>query len=496
MAGVSFDWHTTPSGLPLFQRIAESVAQEIRRGRLRPGERLPSSRKLARDLEVHRNTVLAAYEELERQGYLETRSARGTFVATDLPARRKKLPPKHEERRTVLFSLPQAPDAMVPDTVPTGMLALVGGLPDLRDVPRAALARAYRAALKAGADVLDYQSTFGHPRLLAALSLYLRNERGVVAAAGGIITTRGSQQALHLAARALTRPGSAIAVERYGYRPAWEGFRLAGAELVPVGVDRQGLVVNELERVASERDLAAVYVTPHHQYPTTVTMSAARRMQLLALAEARRFAVIEDDYDHEYHFYGRPVLPLASADAASVVVHVGSLSKVLAPGLRLGYAVAQPAIVASMAAHRRYLDRQGDHVTELALSTLMEDGELPAHIRRMHRAYQERREVLHESLNARLSGALSFQTPGGGIALWARIGSGVSAEAWCEAALQRRLIVHPASRFRFDESPAPYLRLGYARHTPREIREAVRRLEQAHADALLYESGRRSRARS
>lgn len=495
MRAPSFDWQTTPSGLPLFQRIAESVAHEIRRGRLRPGERLPSSRKLARDLQVHRNTVLAAFEELERQGYLETRPARGTFVANDLPARPKKLPARNEARRAVRFSLPQAPDATIADTVPTGYLALVGGLPDLRAVPRAALARAYRAALKATSDVLDYQSAFGQPRLLTALSEYLRNERGVVASPGGIITTRGSQQALHLAARAVARQGSVIAVERYGYRPAWEGFRLAGAELVPVAVDRRGLCVSELERVASDRDLAAVYVTPHHQYPTTVTMSAARRMQLLALAAARRFAVIEDDYDHEYHFHGRPVLPLASADPAEVVVHVGSLSKVLAPGLRLGYAVAQPALVASMAAHRRFLDRQGDHITELALSTLLEDGELPAHIRRMHRAYQERREVLHESLKARLGDALTFQTPGGGIALWVRITSGVAAEAWCEAALQRRLIVHPASRFRFDGSSAPYLRLGYARHTPREIREAVRRLEQAHADVLTCASGKRQGAR-
>jgi GntR family transcriptional regulator/MocR family aminotransferase len=165
-----------------------------------------------------------------------------------------------------------------------------------------------------------------------------------------------------------------------------------------------------------------------------------------------------------------------------VVLHIGSLSKVFAPGLRLGYAVGQPSIISSMATHRRYIDRQGDHVTELALANLIEDGELAAHIRRMHRKYQERREVLHENLRARLGGALSFRVPDGGLGLWARLTCGVSAEAWTEAALARRLIVHPASRFRFDGARAPYLRLGYSPHDAKELKHAVTRLERALAD--------------
>jgi GntR family transcriptional regulator/MocR family aminotransferase len=362
------------------------------------------------------------------------------------------------------------------DAVPGGVIALVPGLPDLREVPVSALARAYRAALKAAPNTLDYQSMYGHPRLLGALSDFLRDARGVVVEPGGILATRGSQQALYLAARALTQPGAVIAVEQYGYQPAWQAFRLAGATLAPVPVDRHGLVVSKLEFLAARGNLAAVYVTPHHQYPTTVTMSAARRMELLELARIRRFAILEDDYDHEFHFSGRPVLPLASADESGVVIHVGSLSKVLAPGLRVGFAVAQAPIVESMALHRRYLDRQGDHAMELALSYLIEDGELGAHIRRMHRAYTERRDVLHESLREKLSSALSFRVPSGGIALWARVTCGVKPERWCEAALEQGVLVQPGRQYRFDGASTPFIRLGFARHTPAEIRDGVHRL--------------------
>jgi len=484
----TLDWNDLPSGLPLFQRVAEAVAGEIRRGRFAPGQRLPSSRRMAQSLAVHRNTVLAAFEELARQGYIETRPARGTFVATSLPQGRVRAPKLPKEGVPVKLRLPPPVPSERRYALHEGTLALVGGLPDLRSLPTQALARAYRSALQSNAALLDYQSELGNPRLLRVLSSYLRDTRGVLADEGEIITTRGSQHALHLVARALVRPGSVIAVERYGYPPAWAGFRLAGAELAPVGVDGEGVLVSEVEALCDSRDVAALYVTPHHQYPTTVTMSAARRIALLRLAARRRFCIIEDDYDHEFHFEGRPVLPLASSDPARVVVHVGTLSKVMAPGLRLGYAVGRAEIIERMAAHRRYIDRQGDHVTELALAFLIEDGELPAHVRRMHRAYRERRAAFSEALRRRLGDVLAFETPGGGLAIWARILGDHVPEAWVERAERRDLVVHPASRFCFEGRSAPFFRLGFARHNATELREGVRRLEQSLREGS---SGRR-----
>lgn len=475
---LQLDWQASPAGLPLFQRIAEAITRDVRRGRLRAGERLPSSRALADMLSVHRNTVLAAYEELRAQGYLETEQARGTFISEAIPEA-KRHQAKHCAQAPVKLKLAALPAPVSYREFSATALPLMGGLPDIRTIPAAALARAYRSALREMPTTLDYQSVNGQPRFLKNFSQHLAELRGVVAKEGEMLVTRGSQQALFLAAMALNRPGSVIAVEHVGYPPAWESFRLAGACLRPVRVDKQGLVVADLERLCEQEEVAAVYVTPHHQYPTTVTLSAGRRMALLELAARKGFVIIEDDYDHEFHFEARPVLPLAHADERGVVLHVGTLSKVLAPGLRVGYAIGPQMLIEAMARFRCYIDRQGDHVGELALAYLIEDGELGAHIRRMHRRYEERREVLFECLDQELGSQLRYQRPSGGLAIWGRAAPGISVERWVERAEKRDVHVQAAAGFFFDKRSRSFLRLGYARLNPEEIREAVRRLRLA-----------------
>lgn len=470
------NWENSPSGLPMFKRIAEAIAVLIRNGQLAPGQQLPSSRKLALLLNVHRNTILASYDELLTQGYLQAQKGRGTYVNDDL-----QVPEQHASQvsmtRQVRLRLGAAPRPHHPLNFAANALPLLGGLPDLRLVPTEALARAYRAALKneKGA-TLEYRGLLGHPRFIAAFSNYLRQTRGVRVAADEMCVTRGSQQALHLAARALCRPGCVIAVERAGYPPAWEAFRLAGCSLVPVNIDEQGLVVDDLAAACRHHEVAAVYVTPHHQYPTTATLSAGRRLELLALAKKKRFVVIEDDYDHEFHFDTRPILPLKSLDEHGVVLHIGTLSKVFAPGLRLGYAVGQKSLIDLMAQNRAYIDRQGDATLELALSYLIEDGELGAHMRRMFRAYRTRRLALFAAIENQLGRQLSFVRPAGGLAVWTHIRAQVSAVEWARSARDHGVIVQPAQSFFLDGRDRPYFRLGYARLLETEISEAIKRL--------------------
>ncbi|MEM1416031.1 MAG: PLP-dependent aminotransferase family protein [Myxococcota bacterium] len=453
---------------PIFLRLAESVARDVQRGRLRPGDRLPSSRALAERLGVHRNTVLAAWRELERQGWIETEAARGTFVARTLPGHVTGVPTTLPTRAG--FDVPAISNP-APPVIRPGTLPLLGGVPDLRHVPRAALARAYRRALRRGLG-LDYGDPAGSPALREALATRLAAARGLAVTADALVVTRGSQMALDLLARVLLRPGDLVAVEAYGYRPAWRALRSTGARLLPVRVDAGGLDVARFATLLERRRIRALYLTPHHQYPTTATLSAPRRLELLRLAATHRVAILEDDYDHEFHYEGRPVLPLAARDPAGVVVHVGTLSKILAPGLRVGWVVAPAPLRDALVAARTNVDRQGDLCVEAAVADLLDDGEVQRHALRMRRLYRARRDHLARRLEERFAGRLRVRVPAGGMALWVRA-PGIDVDGWAERATARGVVFQPASLFTFDGKPRRAMRLGYAALEPSELDEAV-----------------------
>lgn len=473
------------AALPPFLQIARALAADIERGRLRPGERLPGSRRLAASLRVHRNTVLAALAELMAEGWLETAPGRGTFVTRTILETRSRPSPRRPAVRDrgplrVPFALPEAPAAYRPPSLPLGTLNLSNGAPDVRLAPARAIGRAYRRMLALrGPDVLAYGEPEGHPALRAALASMLASTRGLSIGPEDVLVTRGSQMALTLASRALLRPGDTVAVEELGYRPAWEAFRAAGAAVAPVAIDADGIDVGALKRLAGRTALRAVYVTPHHQYPTTVTLKAARRLALLALARSERFVVIEDDYDHEFHYDGRPVLPLASADHAGTVVYVGTLSKALAPGLRVGYLVAPRALLQNVGAIRSLVDIQGDRATEAAIATLMEDGELQRHVARVRRVYANRRQILADSLRRSFGDGVDFTLAAGGMALWVRLRMAVDVDAWARRSVERGVSWYTGRRYAFDGQPRPFARFSFAWLNERELPEAVRRMAAA-----------------
>ncbi len=457
---------------PLFLQIARGISGDVRRGRLKPGDSLPGSRTLATELGVHRNTVLAALRELEAEGWIEA-EARITRVARNLPAVPKSEPlPKSGLGFDLVAPPPLA------DLAPPGWkgLDLAGGLPDPRLIPVEELGRALRRALKARPTLLDYGSSLGEPRLRAALASLLGEVRGLACPPEQLMITAGSLQAVDLAARLLIRPGDRVGVEDPGYPPVWQTLRAAGAELVPLPVDREGLCVEHLDTLLP---LRAIYLTPHHQFPTTVTLSAARRLRLLDLARRHRIALLEDDYDFEFHFEGRPVLPLASGDSGGVVVYMGTLSKILAPGLRLGWVAGPKALVEALGGQRRMGDLHGNRVMEGAVAEFIEDGLLQRHARKMRRVYAERREALLEALDRHLAQALEVVPTGGGLSLWAHTAPGVDPGAWAARAQAAGVLVMPGRRFDFLGRKIPFLRLGFAALAPKEIREAVRRLKAA-----------------
>ncbi|HEX7479146.1 MAG TPA: PLP-dependent aminotransferase family protein [Polyangiales bacterium] len=472
---------------PLFVCIARGLEQAVAQGRLGAGARVPGTRQLAAALGVHRNTVIAAYRELLAEGYLESRVGLGTFVAASLPESKPrrfgKPPPLPGLARTLGYALgAQAVQAPGYVPVPRGTLALYGGLPDVRLLPRAALARAYRRAL-ADPATLSYGDPAGHPRLRQALASMLSATRGLAIGEQDLVVTRGSQMALALCARVLLSAGDVVAVEQHGYAPAWQALRAAGARLCPLPLDAHGLSVDALATLCETEPVRAVYLTAHHQYPTTVTLSASRRLALLALARRKRFAILEDDYDHEFHYEGRPILPLASADTAGSVVYIGTLSKVLAPGVRIGYVVAPAPLLGALVAQRFYLDRQGDQATEAAVAELFEDGEVQRHVRRARRVYRARRDLCAHLLARSFGDELSFRVPPGGMAFWIKARRGLPVERWLGCAQREGVLFQPGRLFDFEQRASPFLRLGFAGLDERELVEAMRRLQRARKQA-------------
>ena len=465
--------------VPLFLQIARAITADIRRGRLRPGAVIPGSRTLARTLGVHRNTVLASYRELQDGGWVVSMQ-RSLRVSEALPSRAPAPPPPPRRTKNAAgFDL--TPATFAAELREPGARALLsgGGFPDLRLVPVDLLARAFRRALRVkGSSLLGYGSPHGNVQLRRVLAELLSEARGLAVDEENIVITGGSQMALDLVARALVRPGDVIAVENPGYPPAWDAFRLAGAELVPVAVDDEGLRVDALEALASQRPLRAVYTTPHHQFPTTVTMAPARRLALLALARAKRIAIIEDDYDFEFHYAGRPLWPLASADDAGVVIYVGTLSKTLAPGVRLGFVAGPRPLIEELAARRARLDR-GSPAMERAICELIEDGLLQRHARKMRKVYETRRDTLAEALRRELGRVVSFNVPAGGMTLWLTVDPKVDVDLWSKRAIDQGTAFFTGRTFDFHARPHQTIRMGFANLDERELREAVRRMRAA-----------------
>jgi GntR family transcriptional regulator/MocR family aminotransferase len=471
---------------PLYLQIVHALIREIESGRLAPGTYLPSSREMATTLGVNRKTVVLAYEDLMAQGWLNSEGTRGTVVSRAITERGKgaaKPTPQEApfpERPSYDFLPPPARALALPESAAT---KIDEGAPDGRLFPQEILSRAYRSAIKRAArdNRLAYRDPRGTPMLRAGVAEMLRSERGLAVSADNICITRGSQHALFLAARALIRPGDVVLVEALTHEPAFAVFAACGAKTVPVALDENGVDVADVERACRKHRVRAIFLTPHHQFPTTVALRPERRLRLLELARQFNFAVIEDDYDHEFHFESQPLLPMASY-APSHVVYLGSLSKLLLPALRIGYLVAPAAYIDAIAHGVSLTDGMGNTVTEDAVAELITEGELRRHARKVGQVYAARRDAFAQAMAAELGDRIDYRMPDGGLAFWVNFrDSAVLRRAEANAA---RHGLRFASSESFRAAPdAPHgLRLGFASLTETEAQAALKRLGLAARD--------------
>lgn len=394
----------------IFLKLANQIIEDILSGRLSSGSRLSGSRSLADELKINRKTVQSVYEDLEAQGWLISKPRQGTFVAENLPEL------KHKKMDAALGL---APSLSTVSPIPIKN----DGIPDTRLIPYELFSRAYRHALiqVTRSQIMGYGDPQGSIELRQALLQMLAMERFIKTSMDNICVVRGSQMGIFLAARVLAGRSAqrkVIVVEQWSYPPAIETFLSHHYHIVRVGLDQHGLDIRHLEELLENHAVAAIYTTPHHQYPTTVTMAMDRRLKLLELSKAFDFYIIEDDYDHEFHYDSRPIPPLISLPHAEKVIHIGSLSKVFAPSLRIGYVVANLDIIQAMNQDILLIDKQGNIITELAIAELMQQGEIKRHIRKMRKIYQQRRDFAVNRFQAVFNDRVDINPPLGGMALW------------------------------------------------------------------------------
>jgi len=473
------------SGLatPLQRQLYHGVRQAILETRLLPGIRLPSSRSLAAELGVSRNTVVLAFDQLIAEGYLEGRERSGTRVAAALPSRGPRLQakpapnPKGTAPRRLLSARGNAIAAGSILSSPGGRFVeprpFRPGVPALDAFPCRLWTRITLRHWRATPN-LAYGDPAGYPPLRRAIAEYVTAARGARCVPEQVIVTSGSQQGLDLAARVLLDPGDQVWMEDPGYLGARAALLAGGAELVPVPVDRDGLRVEEGERLAPGARMA--YVSPSHQYPLGATLSAARRLALLRWAAGVDAWVVEDDYDSEFRYASRPLASLQGLDTEGRVVYVGTFSKTLFPALRLGYLVVPSGLTDAFRAARAVADRHSPTLEQMVLADFLDQGHFARHVRRMRALYAERQKVLLAAARDHLGGRLELAPSSAGMHLVGWLGGGEDDQAAAARAARAGIDLHPLSPFWLGYPGRGGLLLGYAGYGTREIKQGIARL--------------------
>lgn len=475
------------SGQPLYRQLRQALEHEIATGSLDPHMPLPSSRELARELGVSRNTVNTAYQELEAEGFVEARPRRGLFVNREMLTELTRGPYTNASSGQVDWSahLVPLPGAGLPEIAKVRdwhryPYPFVAGQVDALSFPRLAWARALREALEP--PHLHYSLRDGvdddDPALLEQLCRHVLPARGIEASPENVLVTMGSQQGLDLLAHALLRSASVVGVENPGYPDARHIFLRAGARLRPYEVDSSGLVPpDDLEGVS------LVHLTPSHHCPTNVTLSIARRRQLLAMAGTHDTLLVEDDYDSEFRYHGSPTPALKALPDSERVIYLGTFSKFLAPGLRMGYLVAAPELVAELRSHRRYQVRHTSGHTQRAMALLIQSGQYQRTVRRRRTQLARRWQVLRDALNDELG--WSVDPPPGGVSIWLPGPPQLDCVELTATALEHGVVIERGDiYFSEPELHRNHVRLGFAALPPEAIQPGVKVFAQLIRDQL------------
>lgn len=473
--------------VPVYLQVSNTIAIEIQSGRLPAKTRLPSTRSMAELLNLHRKTVTAAYDELYSQGWVDIKPNKGTYV-TDLnrifdsqkieelitrPHEQANFPHKTFESLGNSFYQKQK------------ILEINDGLPDERLAPVDELAATYRSIIKTRVyrSLLGISDVQGDLKLREVLARYLGETRGLNCDPENILITRGGQMSMFLMANILLDKGDNLVVSQRNFYLANQAFEYNGANLLEVPVDDEGIIVSEVEKICQTTTIKGIFITPHHHHPTTVTCSLERRLHLLELARKYNFAIIEDDYDYDFHYESGPILPLASSDVDGNVLYFGSFSKILSSLIRIGYLVAPKEVIKELKKVKRLFDYPGDSVMERTLAELIREGVIQRYLKKALKTYKIRRDLFCDILERDFPDVFRFQRPSGGMAIWAEILAPFDLTELSEAAFNKRLYIAKGDKYSLLGKRPNHLRIGFAGLNENEIKTALRLLREA-ADSL------------
>lgn len=460
--------------IPVYRQIAVSITNAIRNGVLKAGTHLPGSRELAIFLGVHRKTVIAAYEELNAQDWIEVFPRKHVAVSENIPV----LKPRDWSHSTPSkaysnnFSLPfriVEKNGLVSNITSVSDIVIDDGHPDAGLSPIDNLLKNYRMLTTRKHAIKDAHigTAQGTLKLREELVAYLSETRGLSITPENLLITHGAQMSIYLSSQLLLNNATTMITGKPNYSIANSAFKETGSKIIEVNVDDDGIDVNAIGNICKKKKIDAVYVIPHHHYPTTVTLSVERRMKLLELSNEFSFTIIEDDYDYDYHYSSSPYLPLASAGHNGNIIYIGSFSKMLDPAIRIGFMVAPKNFIIQCTALRNAIDVGGDGYMQNALAMMIKEGELKRHIKKAKKIYHNRRDILDSLLREKLDPYITYSLPTGGMAIWIKLLSQYSiSELAVMSGLKIKQINIEQNAFRF----------GFASMDEKELKNAVEQL--------------------
>ena len=470
------------SEIPLYKQLYNTFRESILEGKFLPGQKLPGSRTLAAELNVSRNTVSLAFEQLLIEGYIKGKTGSGTYV-NEIPDNILNIIEKGVGRKTKI-NFPTklnnqliSPKIIYRNRVSESVVPFQNGLPSLNDFPIKSWLRLNNQVVQTFSNIhLGYGDAAGYEPLREEIAKYLRTYRAVNCTAEQIIIVNGSQQGLDLIGRVLLESGSNVWLEDPGYFGARASMLFADSKIFPCPLDDEGLDINYSSKKYPVPKL--IYTTPSHQFPIGITTSAARRIELLQYASKNNCMIIEDDYDSEFRYYGDPLPSLQGMDKNNCVLYLGTFSKVLFPALRLGYLVLpNPEMVDIFASAKSMMDRQCPVFEQMIVSEFVKQGYFTRHIRKMRMLYKSRQEFLINEIENELEGILKINPSPAGMQIIGWLPKSLKDKEVVEAAKKYNLIVNALSDYSIKFFKDPGLILGYTAFNEKEIKNGIKKLK-------------------